>query len=127
MTLLFFSFILLLISQTRINNQIKADKILVIDEVGKNMGQMSLNDALKMAQEKGLDLIEIAPNAKPPVTRIMNFDKFRYQQDKKERKQKAGEKALEVKQVQVSIRSAKNDLEFKAEKVKGFMNKGHQV
>lgn len=98
-----------------------------MDEAGKNLGVMSKEAALKLAEVQGLDLIEVSASAKPPVARIMSFDKFRYQEEKKRKKQQAHQKNLEMKQVQISIRSAKNDLEIKAKKIEEFLTKGHPV
>lgn len=100
---------------------------MVIDEEGKSLGKMSTTDALKLTLEKKLDLIEIAPNAKPPVARIMSYDKFRYQQEKKLKKQKAQQKSQELKQVQISPKEALHDLEMKAGRVNKFMEEGDQV
>ncbi len=100
---------------------------MVIDEEGKALGKMGREAALVLAKEKGLDLIEIAANAKPPVVRLMSFDKFRYQREKKLKKQKAQEKGQEMKQVQISIREALHDLQMKAERVNSFLAEGHQV
>jgi len=82
----------------------------VVDETGENLGVMPLEAALKLAMEKGLDLIEIAPMVKPPVARIISFDKFRYQKEKELKKQKATQKTSELKQIQITAKSAKNDL-----------------
>ena len=101
--------------------------MMVIDEEGKGLGKMKLEDALALAKGKGLDLIEIAPSAKPPVSRLMSFDKFRYQQEKKLKKQRAQQRGQEMKQVQVSIREAAHDLQMKAERVNKFMDEGNQV
>lgn len=95
--------------------------------MGANIGVLSLQEALQLAKEKGLDLIEIVPNAKPPVAKIMSFDKFRYQEKKKLKKQKAGQKTQEFKQVRISARAAEHDLQIKAEKVNEFLNEGHIV
>ena len=100
---------------------------MVIDDEGKSLGQISKDAALKVAKDKGLDLIEIAPMAKPPVARIMSFDKFRYAQEKKLKKQGAKKKGQEMKQVQVSIKEALHDLQVKAERVNKFLSEGHQV
>ncbi len=83
--------------------------------------------ALKLAEEKGLDLIEIAPTAQPPVAKIISFDKFRYQKEKELKKQRAVQKISELKQVRISARAAKNDLGIKAKKTEEFLNKGHKV
>lgn len=100
---------------------------MVIDEEGKSLGTMKKDMALSLAKEKKLDLIEIAPMAKPPVARIMSFDKFRYQQEKKFKKQRAQQKGQEMKQVQISIREALHDLQIKAERVNKFLEEGHLV
>ena len=83
--------------------------------------------ALKLAESKELDLIEISANAKPPVAKIISFDKFRYQKEKEAKKQKSTQKISELKQVQLSARAAKNDLEVKVKKLEGFLEKGHRV
>jgi len=113
--------------QNRINNQIIAKELRVIGETGDNLGVMKREDALALAKEKSLDLIEIAPMAQPPVARIMSFDKFRYQQGKEERKQRNAQKQKELKQVQITPRSALNDLQIKARKAEDFLNDGHKV
>jgi translation initiation factor IF-3 len=88
---------------------------------------MPLGEALKLAESKGLDLIEIAPTAKPAVAKIISFDKFRYQKEKELKKQKASQKISELKQVQLSVRAAQNDLKTKVQKIEEFLNKGHKV
>ncbi len=99
----------------------------VVDETGKNLGIMPREAALKLAEERKLDLIEIAPTVKPPVAKIISFDKFRYQKEKELRKQKTSQKVSELKHVRLSIRSAKNDLEIKNKKIEEFLNEGHKV
>lgn len=83
--------------------------------------------ALKLSEDKGLDLIEISAAAKPPVAKIISFDKFRYQKEKEAKKQKSTQKVSELKQIQLSARAAKNDLEIKVKKLEGFLDKGHKV
>jgi len=83
--------------------------------------------ALKLAEDKELDLIEISAAAKPPVAKIISFDKFRYQKEKEAKKQKSTQKVSELKQIQLSARAAKNDLEIKVKKLEGFLDKGHKV
>lgn len=101
--------------------------MLVIDETGRNLGKISLEAALGAAKEKGLDLIEVSPQARPPVARIVDFDKYRYEQEKKLRKSKSGQKELDIKQVQISGRAADNDLRVKAKQANKFLEKGHVV
>lgn len=83
--------------------------------------------ALKLAESRGLDLIEIAPTSQPPVAKIINFDKFRYQKEKELKKQKLTQKIGELKQIRLSARAAKNDLGIKAKKTEEFFNKGYKV
>ena len=97
----------------------------VLSETGENLGVMSREAALKLAEEKNLDLIEISASAKPPVARIMNFDKFRYEQTKKLKKQRVEEKPQEMKQVQIGIGTAANDLKIKVKKVEEFLSEKH--
>lgn len=113
--------------QYRVNNQINAPELRVVDEAGEALGVMPREAALKLAEEKGLDLIEIAPTAKPPVARIISFDKFRYQKEKEYKKQRASQKISEFKQVRISVRAAKNDLEIRAKKIDEFLEEGHKV
>lgn len=112
----------------KINNQITAQEVRVIDEQDQNVGVMSLTDALKAAKEKGLDLVEINAATVPPITKIIAYDKFRYQQEKKEKKQKAAQRATTgSKQIQISVREQKNDLLMKTKRIAEFLEEGHQV
>jgi translation initiation factor IF-3 len=112
----------------KINNQITAPELRVIDDMEENVGVMSLADALKLAKEKGLDLVEISPVAVPPVAKLIAYDKFRYQQEKKEKKQRAAQRVGSgSKQIQISIREQKNDLIMKVGRIAEFMAEGHPV
>ena len=91
------------------------------------MGVMPLKEALAAAIAKGLDLILIVPNTSPPVAKITRFDKFRYEKEKEWKKQRQAQKALEMKQIQISIREAKNDLSTKIRKLEKFLGAGHKV
>lgn len=99
----------------------------VIDENGQSLDILSKEKALDLAKEKDLDLIEIAPNAKPPVAKIISYDKFRYQKKKEEKRQGQAQKAKGLKQVRISPRTALNDLQIKLAKVKEFLAEGHKV
>jgi len=99
----------------------------ILSETGENLGVMSKENALKLAIEKGLDLIEISASAKPPVARIMSFDKFRYELEKKRKKERVSTKGDELKQLQISIREARHDLEIKAKKIDAFLTEGYPV
>ncbi len=111
----------------RINNQIKAAELRIIDETGQNLGIMPLEAALKLACEKELDLIEIAPAAKPPVAKIISYDKFRYQKEKELKKAKSGQKTSGLKQIRIGARAARNDLEIRAKKIEEFFKEGNKV
>lgn len=115
------------IQEFKINNQITAPELRVIDEKGGNVGVISLQSALAAAVAKGMDLILIVPNANPPVAKIANFDKFRYEKEKEFKKQRQVQKALEMKQIQISLREAKNDLSTKIKRLEKFMEAGHKV
>ncbi|MGC9048841.1 MAG: translation initiation factor IF-3 [Patescibacteria group bacterium] len=109
----------------RLNNQITTPKVRLIDEAGKFLGIIETTEALRMAQEKGLDLVEINPKEEPPIAKIMDFGQFRYQEAKKERKQKS--KKVEVKGVRLSLRISKHDLEIKANQAKKFLSQGNKI
>lgn len=99
----------------------------MIDESGENLGVMKKEEALAKAMSAGLDLIEIAPQAAPPVARIMSFDKWRYQRAKEEKRSKQAQKQKELKQVQISARIAENDMAMKAKQAEKFLREGHKV
>jgi translation initiation factor IF-3 len=112
---------------TRINHQIRAAEVRVIGPEGENIGVISLSDALSRAQEAGLDLIEISPNAVPPVAKIMEYGKFHYEQEKKRREIKAKSHTTETKSVQVKIGTGDNDMALKAKKAAQWLAEGHRV
>ena len=111
----------------RINNQITTPELRVIDDHGENLGIMPLEAALKLAAEKNVDLIEVVPNAKPPIAKAISFDKFRYQKEKELKKQKAAQKISELKQIQITARAAKHDLETQIRKMEDFLKDGHKI
>ncbi|HYC83099.1 MAG TPA: translation initiation factor IF-3 [Candidatus Paceibacterota bacterium] len=111
----------------RINHHIRAAQLRVVDEEEGNLGVLSLSEALARAEERGLDLIEISPQAVPPVAKIMDYGKWQYQQNKKEKVAKAGSKNTETKSLQVKIGTGDHDLELKAAKASEFIKEGHRV
>ena len=110
----------------RINNQIRAKELRVIDEEGQILGVLSFADAINKAHELDTDLIEISPNAIPPVAKIMDFGKYQYLEQKKQ-KQAKGTTGSETKILQVKIGTGGHDLELKAKKASGFLKEGHRV
>ncbi len=112
----------------KINHQITAPEVRVIDELDENLGVMKLGDALKLAKEKGMDLVAINEVAVPPITKIIAYDKFRYQQEKMEKKRRAAQRAVGgSKQIQISVREQKNDLQMKIGRIVDFLGEGHPV
>ncbi|MDE2071253.1 MAG: translation initiation factor IF-3 [Patescibacteria group bacterium] len=113
--------------ETRINHQIRAKEVRVVGAEGENLGVLALSDALAKAQEIGLDLIEISPNANPPVAKIMEYGKFQYEQQKKRRDIKAKSHVTETKSVQVKIGTGEHDMMLKANKAAAWLAEGHRV
>ncbi len=110
-----------------LNNEIGARELRVVDDAGGNLGVLSRDEAISIAKSKGLDLVLVAAQATPPVARIVNFDKFRYEKGKELRKQRIANKALGMKQIQISVREAANDMSRKAKKIDEFMAEGHKI
>lgn len=113
--------------RARINHQIKAPTLRVIGPEGENFGVLALRDALLKAQGLGMDLIEISPNATPPVAKVMDYGKFSYTENKKLKIARAKEHRVEIKNVQVKIGTGEHDLLLKAKKASAWLSEGHRV
>jgi len=113
--------------RVRINQQIRATELRVITDDGQNLGVLSIGEALKKAQEMNLDLIEISPNALPPVAKIMDYGKFQYTEKKKLKETKSKIQNIEIKSVQVKIGTDEHDLLLKAGKASEWLKEGHRV
>lgn len=113
--------------KTRINNAIKAATILLIDEHGTSMGNYSLIEARNLAQERGLDLVEVVPNADPPVCKILNYGKYKYDLNKKQRIIHKKKKKQVLKEIRMQPKISEHDLAFKARHVDQFLNEGNKV
>jgi len=111
----------------RTNERIRAREVRVIDDEGKQIGILPPFEALKMAREKNLDLVEVSPTAQPPVCRIMDFGKYLYEQEKKERAAKKHQKIITVKEVKFRINVDEHDYEFKKNHVLRFLEDGDKV
>lgn len=110
----------------RINQFIKAPQVRVVgDDLEPKI--YSLTDALKLAEEMGLDLVEISPNAKPPVCRLVDYNKFLYERKKREKEQKAKSKQSEVKEIRFTPNTDEHDFEFKAKHAERFLKDGNKV
>lgn len=112
---------------TRINHQITAPELRVIGPEGENIGVISLQEALVMAKDFELDLIEISPKALPPVAKIMDYGKFQYDENKKQKSSKAKIQVTEVKTLQVKIGTGEHDLFLKAKKATEWLKEGHKI
>lgn len=113
--------------RTRINREITARELRVIGAEGENLGVISLSEALKAAEAAGLDLIEISPNAVPPVAKVMDYGKFQYEQKKKDSVARAKSKVSETKEVQIKVGTGENDMRLKAKKAAEWLAEGHRV
>lgn len=115
------------ISDLMINGQIRDREVRVIGTNGEQLGIMSSRDAQKLADEAELDLIKIAPKAQPPVCKIMDYGKFRYEQQKKEKEAKKKQHVVETKEIRLSPNVEMNDLKTKANNARKFIEKGDKV
>lgn len=110
-----------------INEQIRAKEVRVIGADGENLGIIKTSEALSKAKELELDLIEISPQAVPPIAKIMDYGKYLYEQSKKLKAQKAKAHNVEVKSVQVKVATSENDLNIKAKRASSWLAEGHRI
>ena len=110
-----------------INWNIKAPEVRVIDSDGKQVGILPLKEAMKIAEEQGLDLVAVSPNSSPPVCRIMNYGKYKYQQNKRLQEARKHQTVIQVKEVKVRPRTEEHDFQFKLRHVKRFLGEGDKV
>ena len=111
----------------RVNGEIRVKEVRVVDEEGNQVGILPTREALRLAEDKNLDLVEVASNAKPPVCRIMDFGKYRYEQSKRERDNKKKQKVTELKEIRISPKIDTHDLEVKARNARKFLEEGNKV
>ena len=110
-----------------INEQIRDKEVRLIGEDGEQLGIMSLSDALKAAEEAGLDLVEMSPDANPPVAKIIDWGKYQYQKMKDQQRSKRAAKVSDLKQMRFGLKIGGGDLDVKLRKVRGFLADGHKV
>ncbi len=115
------------VPRARSNERIKSPTVFVIDEEGKPRGEMPTKEAVALAQEKELDLVEVQPNAQPPICKILSFGQYQYEQEKHRQKQKAKQKKVDVKGVRISFRISEHDRETRRQQARKFIDQGHKV
>lgn len=111
----------------QINEEIKDKELRVISADGEQLGIMSAKEALKIAEDNDLDLVKIAPQAKPPVCKIMDYSKFRYEQAKREKENRKNQKQIETKEIRLSVTIDVGDFNTKVNQAKKFLNNGHKL
>jgi len=111
----------------RINEQIRVREIRLIDSEGEQKGIVPTIEALRMAREHELDLVEVAPTANPPVCKILDYGKYRFEQEKKLRDSKKSQKLLKLKEIRMQPKIGSGDLDFKSKHVQEFLNEGNKV
>ena len=111
----------------RVNDRIRARQVRVIDDEGNQLGIMSPIDALREAEERGLDLVEVAPNASPPVCRILDYGKYKYQQSKRAKESRKHQHTITVKEVKYRPKIDIHDFEYKTNHVREFLQEGNKV
>lgn len=113
--------------RVRLNHAIRANEVRVIDENGDQAGVLTKGEALQRAELAGLDLVEVSPNASPPVVRIVDWGKYNYQKTKQLQKQKKQSKASDLKQIRMGMKIGDHDLDIKVNKARKFLEAGHKV
>jgi translation initiation factor IF-3 len=111
----------------RINERIRVPEVRLVDSEGNQVGVVTTKEALERAREVGLDLVEFSPNAKPPVCKIVDYGKFRFDQKKKLREQKKKQKVIHVKEIKFRPKIDKHDYDFKVQRIKTFIEHGDKV
>ena len=110
-----------------INGQIRAKEVQLISDDGEKLGVITINEALDKAEDKNLDLVLVAPNVNPPVCKIMNYGKYKFEQAKKEKEAKKKQKALEIKEIRITPNIEEHDFGFKSKNARKFLEDGNKV
>jgi translation initiation factor IF-3 len=106
---------------------IRVREVRVIDDEGQQLGILPIQEALRLAYERNLDLVEVAPNAVPPVCRLLDFGKFQYERQKKEREARKAQKVIEIKEIRLRPRTGEHDIEVKVRQTLSFLEEGAKV
>jgi len=113
--------------EPRVNSEIRASEVLLIDDQGNKVGILPTSEALQMSEERDLDLVEVAPLAKPPVCRILDYGKYRFQQQKRDKDARKKQKNQTVKEMKMRPKIDQHDYDFKVKAIKSFLSGGHRV
>ncbi len=113
--------------KTRVNEAIKSPKVRLIDDEGGQLGIVAVEDAIEMAEDKGLDLVEVSGKSDPPVCRIMDYGKFKYQQSKKQHDAKKKQAVIRIKEIKLRPKTEEHDFQFKLKHAIGFLKDGNKV
>ena len=111
----------------RINREIRVREVRLIDEAGKQLGIYPTREALRVAEDHGVDLVEVAPNARPPVCRLMNYSKFKYERTRREREARKSQKQTEIKEVRLRPKIAEHDRQVMMKRARQFLEAGSKV
>ena len=114
-------------ARARINERINCPKVRLIDETGEQVGIISTKEAQERAEDAGLDLVEVSPNAEPPVCRIMDYGKFLYEQSKKQAEARKKQTVIEVKEIKLRPKTEKHDIDFKVKNIRKFLTQKNKV
>lgn len=109
------------------NQEIRAKEVRLIDDAGKQLGIYPIREALRLGEERGLDLVEVAPNANPPVCRLMDYGKFLYERGRREREARKAQKQIEVKEIRLRPKIADHDIMVKTNQAREFLAEGAKV
>lgn len=113
--------------EMQVNEEIRDKELRIVSESGEQLGIMSSKEALKIAEERNLDLVKIAPYAVPPVCKVMDYGKYRFEQSKREKEAKKHQKVVEMKEIRLSLNIDKHDFDTKANHAKRFLSDGYKV
>lgn len=113
--------------RARVNGMIRIDEVRVTAADGESLGIMPTRQAISIAEAEGLDLVEVSPTAKPPVCRIMDYGKFRYEKSKKEAETRKRQTVVEIKEIKLRPKTEKHDLDFKIRNIKKFLSQNNKV
>lgn len=113
--------------ELRINQQIRVREVRLIDDQGEQLGVVATDEALNMAKEKGLDLVEVAPQSKPPVCKLIDYGKYKFEMEKRQRESKKKQKLVKMKEIRMQPKIDSHDMEFKTKHVKDFLDGGNKV